>query len=106
MDTITTIYRCPTARRGARIEARIYDGAKSSLTVPYRHELSAAQNHAEAARAMAEHWDTPHQFAGGATLDGGIWVWVPLVEGVTPLVGVTMPAGVTVSRVSRAWAPA
>lgn len=105
MNTITTIYRCPTARRGARIEARIDDGAKSTLAVPYRHELSAVQNHAEAARLMAERSGDPNQFAGGSTLNGGIWVWVPLVRGETPLVSVTAPAGMTVSSVYRSYCP-
>jgi len=106
MNTITTIYRCPTARRGARIEARIDDGAASSMTMPYRHELSASQNHAEAARLMAERSGDPNQFAGGTAQNGGIWVWVPLVKGVTPLISVTAPAGMTVSNVYRSYCPA
>lgn len=104
MNTITTIYRGPTARRSARIEARI-DGEKASLFMPYSADHTVAQNHAEAARRVAEYWDTPHQFAGGRTLDGGIWVWVALVAGETMLVNATTGTA-TVGKVRREWCPA
>jgi hypothetical protein len=86
--TITTIYRAPTARYGARMEARIDDGAPTKMVIAYRHDLSPTDNHAAAAIAMAERLDDPSEYAGGQTIPG-VWAWVPLVVAVTPLVNVT-----------------
>lgn len=83
MYTITTIYRCPTNRRGARIEAHMNDGAPSKLTVPYRHELSAAANHEEAALRMANHCGCGEPLVGGPDRGEGIWYWVPVIDAVT-----------------------
>jgi hypothetical protein len=83
MNVITTIYRGPTSRRGAQIEARVDDGAPTIVRYPYRHELSAEGNHEEAALAFARHIGETAFLVGGAILGGGIRYWVPLVEGVT-----------------------
>lgn len=87
---ITTIYRCPTSRRGSRIEAK--DETGNRLLVAYDHGLSAADNHAAAAAALAEQTGTAHaEFVGGEGLGGGMWAWVP-VTGAARVIGGTMLA--------------
>lgn len=58
MQAIQTKYRGPTNVRGARIKATAQAG---SITVPYDYALGIDENHAAAARALAETlgwWDT------------------------------------------------
>lgn len=82
-NVITTIYRGPTCRRGAQIEARIDDGAPARVMYPYQHELSADGNHELSALRLARHIGQTATLVGGTILGGGVRYWVPLVEGVT-----------------------
>lgn len=53
MQSITTKYLGPTNHRGSRIKARTYTG-RCSVTVQWEYGISASENHAAAAKALAD----------------------------------------------------
>lgn len=63
VQAITTRYSGPTNTRGARINARAWAGRCS---VAYDHRLNPEQNHAAAAKKLAERFGwTGHYIQGG-----------------------------------------
>lgn len=81
MQTIITKYHGPTNTKGARLKAAATGGIKRFY--PYKHELSAMENHARAARALMDQLGWPNRLATGALKDGS-HVWV-LLERIDPM---------------------
>jgi len=74
MQTITTTIHGPTDKHGTRISARI----EASTTVgPYDSALSSEENHAAAARALADKMEWSGELVGGSTTQRRmVWVFV------------------------------
>ena len=73
MKAIETRFHGPTNRRGSRVIATEPDG--SSHTHPWDYALNSTQNHASAARALADKlgWNAPQ--VGGALKNSCVWVF-------------------------------
>lgn len=73
MQAITTKYHGPTDRRGSRITATAAGGKRA--TVPYRHDLSGADVHFEAVKALCKRLDWTGDFTVGGLKDGYVFVF-------------------------------
>ena len=73
MKAITTKYLGPTDTKGARIRA--HDGDGNAVTVPCRGASTSEQNHAAAARALADKMGWDGWLLGGSTKNGMAWVF-------------------------------
>jgi len=73
LQTIETKYHGPTNTQGARISATTASGIRK--TYPYRYEMSADDNHKEAAALLTIEmgWDEMQWF-GGKTKSGCVFV--------------------------------
>jgi len=78
LQSIQTRYLPPTNSRGSRIKATTASGLSTSI--PYPHELSGADCHAAAVKALLVkhgfHW--ADRWAVGASIDGRGYVFVPV----------------------------
>lgn len=77
-QAIVTKYLGPTNHRGSRVKATAQAG---SITVSWDHALSVEDNHKAAARALVTRWGWDGDWHGGATPDGGGYVFVRHCEG-------------------------
>ena len=76
-QAIETKFLGPTNRRGSRIVAKAQAGR---VTVAYNHALNSEENHAAAAKALAEKWDWTGVWCGGANEAGTGYVFVLVPE--------------------------
>lgn len=67
-QAIVTKYHGPTNTRGTRISATTESGIRRFY--PYQYELNSEENHARAARLMAEHMGWDGTWRGGS-IPGG-----------------------------------
>lgn len=78
LQSIQTRYLPVTNSRGSRIKATTASGL--SISIPYPHELSGADCHWEAVKALllkhGFHW--ADKWAVGASIDGRGYVFVPV----------------------------
>lgn len=72
-QAITTKFLGPTNHRAARIKASAQAG---NVTVAWDHALGAAENHCEAAKALALSYGWDGVWAGGANAEGDGYVFV------------------------------
>lgn len=72
-QAIVTRYYGPTHTKGSRIIARAEAGWTS---FPYDHALNSADNHAAAARKLADRYGWHGDWIGGAVPNGNGYVWV------------------------------
>lgn len=78
VQAITTKYIGPTNTRGSRIKAKAFAG---SITVHYDHALNIEENHANAAKALADKYEWRGTwFQGGLPEDCG-YVFVSVSNG-------------------------
>ncbi len=70
---ITTKYLGPTNHRGSRIKANSQAG---SITLPRDYSLNVSDNHAKAARALAEKLGWSGEWHGGATANDAGYTFV------------------------------
>lgn len=75
MKAIETKYHGPTDSKGARISASDMDNNR--VYISYPHELSGADCHEAAARALMAKMGWAGEIIGGATKTGYAWVFVP-----------------------------
>jgi len=75
MQAIVTRTLSPTDSRGTRVEAKANGGR---VTRPYDHARTGAENHAAAARALADHMEWPGELAGALYGPDFRTVWVPI----------------------------
>lgn len=68
MQTITTVVLSASNDKGSRVKAKTATGIVRS--VPYDYQLDHAQNHMEAAKALAKELGWKGKFQGGSTKDG------------------------------------
>ena len=71
-QAIVTKYHGPTNTRDARTSATTESGLRRYF--PYRHELNSEDNHAAAARLMAEHLGWTGTWRGGSIPGGYVFV--------------------------------
>jgi hypothetical protein len=80
---ITTRFNGPTNTRRGRVTATC---ERSRVTVPWKHELSAAENHAWAARKLAKKLGWSGHWYGGNLPDRYVWVrLLPSLAGQGPM---------------------
>lgn len=72
-QAIVTRYYGPTNTKGSRIIAR----AEAGWTAfPYDHALNSSDNHAAAARKLADKYEWRGNWIGGAVPNGNGYVWI------------------------------
>ena len=74
-QAITTRYFGPGNVRGSRVKAT--SGGGLSIALHWDDALNSVQNHALAAKTLAEKYDWHGAWAGGALADGYAWVCLP-----------------------------
>lgn len=72
-QAIITKFYGPTNTRGSRITAKAWAG---SVTVPYKHRLSAEDNHRAAAQALADKLEWQGKMIGGGLPDTSGYAFV------------------------------
>lgn len=78
-QAIITKFLGPTNNRGSRIKAKAYAG---SVTIEWDHALNSSQNHAAAAKALADKFSWKGTwFSGGMpSEDGDVFVNADITE--------------------------
>lgn len=74
MTAIETHGLGPTDSKGSRIVATAGDSAR--ITIPYRHNLSAEENHKAAAEALVAEMGWSGDMVAGTTARGMVFVFV------------------------------